>query len=208
MKSALLLLGLLIGLSGCSNQNPYKIQSSIVRLHDAATGSFFCSGTVIGPNTVLTASHCVLRETMFGYMPVMPQSVEIRDSNGKVLNIFVQDFKAHPGTDVAILKADVKNFPVAKFSISPKFITKAVSSYGPITACGFPYGGPMFCTGFEYKSNHIFMFQGSGHAWPGMSGGPVFDSNGVIIAVISAANERNIIVAPLINMLYYFNEAK
>lgn len=208
MKNLLVLFGLLVGLSGCVNQNPYKIQSSIVRLHDAATGRFFCSGTVINSNTVLTAAHCVLRKTALKDVPIVPKPIEIRDSNGKVLNIFVQDSKARPDTDIAILKADVKDFPVAKYSISPKFITKAVSSYGPITACGFPYGGPMFCTGFEYKSNYVFMFQGAGHAWPGMSGGPVFDSNGVIIAVISGANERNIIIAPLINMLYYFDEAK
>jgi secreted trypsin-like serine protease len=43
---------------------------AIVRLHDAETGRFFCSGSVISDKYVLTASHCVVREGLFSLTPV------------------------------------------------------------------------------------------------------------------------------------------
>lgn len=154
-----------------------------------SNGSFVCSGTIIAPQWVLTARHCV-----GGSMSVRVGSV-YRNSGGVTRSVSA----AYARYDVALLRLSS--------SVSTSYVTLAWSD-PPVGSTNSIYGWGMTCysgcsastqlktatvqvTSLNatdaYGGRAIRSSRISGNAWKGDSGGPQF-YNGVQVGVASTAD--------------------
>lgn len=174
-----------------------KKLSSIVRLVDP-NGDTFCTGTVIGPNTVLTAAHCVVLGMEFG-IPMTRTSIGIRPPSNADVLVTANVIKVRYQLDQALLVGDFKQFQVAPYISDVKALSGDVLSKTK-TACGYPLGGPLFCTTIYYKEPIQFFWKVKGTLIPGMSGGPVLLDDGSVVATNVAVEGDSSIVAPIYNL--------
>lgn len=158
-----------------------------------SNGSFTCSGTIIAPNWVLTAEHCV-----GGSMSVRVGSV-YRSSGGVTRTVSA----TYGRYDLALLRLSS--------SVSTSYVTLS-SSYPPVGSTNTIYGWGMTCYSGCSASTQLKMasvrvtstnvtdaYGGrairstriNGNAWRGDSGGPQF-YNGQQVGVASTANGVNI----------------
>lgn len=176
---------------------------SIVRLH-RADGAFFCSGSVVAKNRVLTAAHCVVRDILPGLIaPEQVSDIVVKDGAGNVLSQ-ARVLGANSRSDVAMLEVDIPNLAPIAFIDNPASVIQQMDA-GDLVICGYPYGGNLYCSPFRDVQMEDFAFSGSGHLYPGMSGGPCFNrKTGEIIGVNTAVSAAKSLISPLIyikNML-------
>lgn len=119
-----------------------------------------CTGFQVGVAWVLTAEHCKA-----------PKNVEIY-VEGKIARVVKQDD--------AFLLIEV---PIGRPVLPLR--NNALKLGEPITAIGFANGGPLA----TYKRNFSNLWQGDhvvidGAVTPGMSGGPMIDADGKVVAII------------------------
>src|ERR1700676_2800334 len=72
--------------------NPYRNMPDtgthfLVRLHDRATGRFFCSGSVISDRFILTAAHCVVDKSKESL------DIEVRTDKNEKLQVYAKVVK-------------------------------------------------------------------------------------------------------------------
>ncbi|GAC1502050.1 MAG: hypothetical protein NVS1B10_06630 [Candidatus Saccharimonadales bacterium] len=172
-------------------QDPSK-PSAIVRLHDARSGAFFCSGVVTSDKIVMTAGHCVA-----GRGPLMP-FIEVRDSEGQSHAAYAIIALGEERSDQGVLIGDFSAFNHMHALTDTWENTIAINSGHKFITCGFPYGAKLFCSQFVYKAFRTFHYFGYGYLYPGCSGGAVIDAtNGNVIATNYAAPPEGILVNPL-----------
>lgn len=183
--------------------NYKKSMQSIVRLHLLGPGSFFCTGTVISENTILTAAHCVAGARLG--IPL----IEVRGNDGARTGIAASVINYSERPDYALLKGNFIDFPAKDIVTDPDEIESIIKDpNSDLVMCGFPYAGPLVCTPFKFKYKLGFQFAGSGYLYPGMSGGPVIDrKSGKVVAenlgVEGVQGQvSNAIISPLINIYY------
>ncbi len=75
-----------------------------------------------------------------------------------------------------------------------------------LIACGFPWSGELFCSNFTHRHQFAFGIAGQGYLYPGMSGGPVIDTDTLqVIGVNSAVINGSILVSPIIEIFRALN---
>lgn len=173
------------------------LSDAIVRLEDAETGRFFCTGIVVSHNRIVTAAHCV-GETLFGIAMPRVTLITVRNSDGvKIAQATVEAFRSD--RDLAVLHGDFYFLPKMAMDTSPAGIE--ASKEHRIMACGYPYGGVLHCVKIKDFRQWVFWMRGQGGLFPGMSGGAVIDlDTGKLIGVNSGMQEEDAILAPLIGI--------
>lgn len=172
----------------------------IVRLH-TIDGRFFCSGSIINKEIILTAAHCIMEWGMFGPAGISKEPIAVYSSDGGLLGVG-RALKANYRGDTGVIVLDVAYHKLAPldYETDPQAIINSFANHKHIL-CGYPWGGGLLCVPIKHLEKYVFQWQGESHAWPGMSGGPVFDlDTGKIVATVSAGTEKTVIVSPLINL--------
>lgn len=179
---------------GTPNENP--IHNPIIQLHRDGRG--FCSAVVIDANYALTADHCLR-----GFMGMNSDPIQIHDELGKATGVEARAVGIAGRVDVGLIKGDFRRF---KFLRPDFYGFTPTNAPGEYRTCGFPgLQDRLTCTVFIPTHNSGFAIAGRGFLIPGMSGGPVIDlTNGVVIAVNSAATEGFVLVAPIMGVLGVF----
>jgi S1-C subfamily serine protease len=167
---------------GCINvypdpeMDPIVLADYNVILHKSADGGPICGATIINPNTIITAAHCVIN----------PYDYYIEPSDRKLYPVDIIAIDYFTTTDLAVLETRV--------NISQP--TATVSSNEPrygediwVIGCG---GGECdaLSKGIVSKLNvtghhNTIMNQFDVTAWYGNSGGGVFDDTGRLVGVVS-----------------------
>lgn len=171
-------------------------KNAIVRL--VQKDMTFCTGTVISRSTILTAAHCVVMDSPFGALGYR-QDIEIRATDNYPTGITASVKKIRYQLDQAVLMGDFSKFNTRIVISDVKQLT-ILRNKGTFTACGYPLGGPFFCGPMFYRKPNGFMWEVDGVLIPGMSGGPVFDENGNIIATNDAVMGEYSIISPTYNV--------
>lgn len=149
----------------------YDYTRSIVRL--SVNGEFFCSGVVIGRNYLLTASHCLVDENGV----LKNEVVTVEGDNGRVVTIG-RPVGVNLRMDWGLIHGDFTSIPGAHV------MSTDLTNETEFRACGFPQGNhQVYCAKLEANGNDLFLLKTKGLVWPGMSGGPVFDKNGTVVAL-------------------------
>lgn len=170
---------------------------AIVRLV-SENGSTFCTGTVIGKHTVLTAAHCVVLESLFGE-PAMRTNIGIRPANNRNLGVTASVHSIRSQMDQAILKGDFSAFSEKRYVQGVSELT-ILRDKSKLTACGYPLGGELFCGPLQYVGPDIFFWKVRGVLIPGMSGGPTMTENGTVIATNVAVTGEFSVISPIYNL--------
>lgn len=168
---------------------------SIVRL--TRDGMTFCTGTVIQPNLIVTAAHCVLIETPFGAM--LGGKMEIRPGTNVPTGVTAFPVFANQQMDQALLAGDFSRFDTRPYITNPTELTKIKNANKTFTSCGYPLAGDLYCTTTVYDHPENFYWAVKGVLIPGMSGGPTM-IHGVVVAVNTAVEGPNSIVSPIYNV--------
>lgn len=180
----------------------HKEYAAIVRL-ETIDGDFFCSGTVISDDYVLTAAHCLMH--FDNLIPGMDSKIHIvavnRDNKRLVLE--ATPAALNNRADYALVKGDFKL--ISKFPIlwGPEI---PLLMQGPFYTCGYPYGAKGVCypapPTFEKETDRIAILA---PIFAGMSGGPVVDlSLQRVIAVNTAVYGPYTLISPLIGLFDSF----
>lgn len=170
---------------------------SIVRLvRDDRT---FCSGTVVNETTVLTAGHCMLIPTILGET-VNTEPIEIRAKDDISRKTFGRINTMSPQMDWAVLKGNFKIYNYRTVITDVETLNNKRDKTAEFISCGYPMAGNLFCTPVHYLYREDFMWAVEGLLLPGMSGGPVIDSEGNVIAINHAVHNEHSIVSPTYNL--------
>lgn len=172
----------------------------LVRLEDT-NGEFFCSGTVISNDYVLTAAHCLVDE--HGYMKKELNVVSMVNKDNQQSKVLSVAAGLNRRADYGLVKGDFSYFMKLKLQFSPLEEIGVNGAVGRVMTCGFPWGvdeGVCYPAGNQM---HRVLAQDAvaGILYPGMSGGPVIDfGNGKVFAVNTAVSDGYIIVSPLVGL--------
>ncbi len=167
----------------------------LVRLEEDKTNRFFCSGSVISDNYVLTAAHCVADK--------IDEKVIVRsipNENGETISLTGTVVGADESAGYALVLGDFKQFVKARIVTDSAFLLMLT---GPLITCGFPRGENVVCYPTDNRPQGYYgSLSLRGYLFPGMSGGPVIDKGiGAIVAVNTATAENSLIViSPLVGL--------
>ncbi len=170
--------------------------SAIVRL--VRDNHTFCTGTVVSPNLIITAAHCVLMETPFGMM--MNPTIEIRPSQNIQLNTVASVVYASVQMDQAMLTGDFRRYQFKPMITNPEKLAIIAGSKARFISCGYPLNGELFCNPTNFDKMDNFFWAVNGVLIPGMSGGPTMLPDGTLVAVNVAVQGVNSIVSPIYNI--------
>ncbi len=170
---------------------------SIVRL--VKDGRTFCSGVVVSPSVIITASHCVLVETPFGPM-LSTDSIEIRANDDQPTNVFGTPYGVRIQLDQVLLEGDFHEFKMRKYTTDLKELDSYRHKEQTMWSCGYPMGGPLFCSKMVYQDVLQFMWATNGLLIPGMSGGPVILDDGTVVAINVAVEGNQSLLSPIYNL--------
>lgn len=169
---------------------------SIIRL--VMEGKTYCSGTVVAPNLIITAAHCVLEETPFGFM--RRGEVNIRPANNAETGTKGAVIYASPQMDQAMVIGDFKAFDSRRMITDPEKLSSFRLKNTKFISCGFPLNGDMYCNETTFDKPADFFWDVNGVLIPGMSGGPTFLKDGTMVGVNVAVHGDKSVISPIYNI--------
>jgi hypothetical protein len=161
-------------------------------------GDTFCSGVVVTDSTVITAGHCVVAAVGNIFEPGF--KVEVRRRDNEPTGIFVKPMNASRQMDTGAFTGNLTRFPKVPFVTDPYALFDLVKAAPYLISCGYPMGADLYCKRLIFLGFRDFEWSVYGQIIPGMSGGPVMLPDGTVIAVNSAVDGDNALVAPIINL--------
>lgn len=178
---------------------------SIVRL--VRNQHTFCTGVVVSAHTIITASHCVLEESAFG-ASINTEPMEIRLDDNEPIGVRARAYGARVQLDQAVLYGNFEKFTARKYVTSVHELNKLAKYDRTLIACGYPMGGPLFCSKMYFQELYDFMWATKGLLLPGMSGGPVMLEDGTVVAINIAVGKERSLVSPIYNIDLEFRGEK
>lgn len=172
--------------------------NSIVRL--VYDGKTFCTGTVIDKHTILTAAHCIMKETFLGMYQVDKEPIEIRTNENYPMDVYAVVFFASTQTDHALLSGNFSMFDVSPYMADIDKLVSLQVKNNNFIACGYPLYGDLYCTTLLYVDLREFMWSVKGLILPGMSGGPTMLRDGTVVGTNTAVDGNKSIVSPIFNI--------
>lgn len=171
-----------------------RVSASIVRItgkadEDWGPQGYSCSGFVIATNRVLTAAHCIMGKDL--------------RADGVPLVVLISD----TFYDLALVKVHTTKAPLA-------LRDTMLARYEPVNALGYGYGFTRLTltyqipvlvayqptNGEESASDMAPGYWFEGGFIGGMSGGPVFDHDGLVVAMVQRGNEKTGYGVPVLLM--------
>lgn len=152
------------------------------------TNRTMCSAFIISQSIAMTSAHCIISN--------MIQSLSNQNkTHFQGLQVVSKDIDR----DIAILKGDFSKYKSFKLLLGKSGFEEFNKTY---TTCGYPYGGKLICNKTMILSNQITEIRGTGIIMPGMSGGPVFDTETMEVYCVNKAVFQGFSsCAPLVNIL-------
>lgn len=171
-----------------------RLYGAMVRL-ETTDGEFFCSGTVISDDYVLTAAHCLMEH---GLGAGMTQKKIYIKAEGQVVPSIGVAAALNQRADYALVKGDFSTHSRARILLQPRQI---LGLGYIIMSCGFPWGAGDTCYQASDLVPYYASIMGRGIMFPGMSGGPVIDAqSGTVFAVNTGVSGNYVIFAPLVGL--------
>jgi len=132
-----------------------------------------------------------------------PDKFSVFNSNGEevetnAIALYNSRFSSlHAVRDYAQIKGNFKKFNKLPINTSNFFVRPGDN----LTACGYAEGiTPLSCTALTAISNFQFRYSANGYIVQGMSGGPVFDSTGTVVGIISSVELNRVNFTPTIGI--------
>ena len=161
----------------------------------------FCTAFVVDVRYAITAAHCIndnghIARDMF----------KTSDARGNDTGISVQAIGYDIRTDLGLITGDFSSVrPIRAAFNKDSFDVGQPAKH--LVSCGYPRGqAHLVCTTFLATRMSGFSVAGVGHIIPGMSGGPVIDTDTMeVVAVNYAVTEDGLsLVSPIEGMLGMF----
>ncbi len=156
------------------------IQQNLVRIHASGPNNRWktCTAFVIEKGWGVTAEHCVTTDEGF--------DLKILDDQRRKITVFARSITSgFNGDDIAILTGEIfKETPGLTLSDNIPDLGEDVYAMG--FADGTPF--PFLVKSSIARKWDPFYFSLQDGVLPGMSGGPVVDTNGNVVGVISRGN--------------------
>lgn len=199
--AAMGMIGVMAGKHGMLGSNDVAVPANkpggIIRL--VLNGRTFCSGTVVSESLVVTAAHCVLMETPFGYM-ASPGDIEIRPSNNRSLGTYGKVAYTSVQMDQALIVGNFRQYRAHRMITDPALLLPYRANKAIFMSCGYPLNGDLFCNQTTFEKPDNFFWAVKGLLIPGMSGGPTMLADGTVVAVNVAVSGESSIVSPIYNI--------
>lgn len=168
---------------------------SIIRIHDDKD-AFRCSGTIISSKYILTAAHCLVDNKTLSSKKYL---IKVLLANGTTTSIPAKAVAVNTKADYGLMLGDFKNLPTLKIALG----SDSLAFKGQAITCGYPYGQTnniCYATDNNFRVFHFQRMVG-GYVFPGMSGGPVFDTvSNMVMGVNSSVNAGFIVVSSLVGL--------
>lgn len=167
-------------------------------------GRTFCSGTVITPNIILTAAHCVMTFTPFGAaMNTGPIGIRAFDNVDRKTT--ASAFFMTNQMDQALLRGDFKLFRPQPYITDPEKLEELSHHGRDFVSCGYPLNGDFYCSKMTFVQRLNFAWALEGLLIPGMSGGPTMLADGTVVGVNFAVEGKLSLVSPIYNVQKNFD---
>lgn len=172
-----------------------------------ANGYIFCTAFVITDSLAITAGHCLAtRECITTQLkkgcsvPSQERMFLVGIETQEVFEVKIRTYELSTLIDFAVIEGDFRNFNKVKINLKDF----SLKENDKLKHCGFARGtAPYVCTYGKYVGMGWFSGKSSVLIIPGMSGGPVFDKDNVVVGINTSGYDEFSLFTPVIGIVPY-----